>query len=88
MFVYAKVMEKLCCVIRYQSNTTQTVLDTIISVQPKEAGVTGAESREAVVTRLANEMLNKVPAVYDMFEVKERFVIFVFFFISAIGYFL
>jgi len=78
-----EVMEKLCCVIRYQSNTTQTVLDTIVSVQPKEAGVVGAESREVVVTRLANEMLNKVPALYDMFEVKERFVNFFYFCIPS-----
>ncbi|EFN74803.1 Dynein heavy chain 8, axonemal [Camponotus floridanus] len=58
--------------ITYQSNTTQTVLDTIISVQPKEAGAVGAESREVVVTRQAKEMLDKVPALYDMFQVKER----------------
>lgn len=45
----------------------------IISVQPKEAGVTGAESREAAVARQAKEMLEKVPRAYDMFEVKERF---------------
>ncbi|XP_014480405.1 PREDICTED: dynein heavy chain 8, axonemal [Dinoponera quadriceps] len=58
--------------ITYQSNTTQTVLDIIISVQPKEAGVTGAESREVVVARQAKEMLEKVPRVYDMFDVKAR----------------
>ncbi|XP_036143732.1 dynein heavy chain 8, axonemal [Monomorium pharaonis] len=58
--------------ITYQSNTTQTVLDLILSVQPKEAGVAGAESREAVVARQAKEMLEKVPTLYDMFEVKER----------------
>ncbi|XP_018400014.1 PREDICTED: dynein heavy chain 8, axonemal [Cyphomyrmex costatus] len=58
--------------ITYQSNTTQTVLDTIISVQPKEAGVVGVESREVVVARQAKEMLEKVPGLYDMFEVKER----------------
>lgn len=48
------------------------MLDIIISVQPKEAGIVGAESREAVVTRQAKEMLEKVPGLYDMFEVKER----------------
>lgn len=74
---------------RYQSNTTQTVLDTIISVQPKEVGAIGAESREVVVTRQAKEMLNKVPALYDMFQVKERFVsiCFYFFFFLNINYF-
>lgn len=59
---------------RYQSNTTQAVLDTIIFVQPKEAGVVGAESREVVVTRQAKEMLEKVPKLYNMFQVKDRFV--------------
>ncbi|KAG5316447.1 DYH8 protein, partial [Acromyrmex insinuator] len=58
--------------ITYQSNTTQIVLDTIISVQPKEAGAVGVESREVVVGRHAKEMLEKVPQLYDMFEVKER----------------
>ncbi|XP_018342058.1 PREDICTED: dynein heavy chain 8, axonemal [Trachymyrmex septentrionalis] len=58
--------------ITYQSNTTQIVLDTILSVQPKEAGVVGVESREVVVARQAKEMLEKVPELYDMFEVKER----------------
>jgi len=48
------------------------VLDIIISVQPKEAGVVGAESREVVVARQAKEMLEKVPELYDMFEVKDR----------------
>lgn len=48
------------------------MLDTIISVQPKEAGVVGVESREVIVTRQAKEMLEKVPGLYDMFEVKER----------------
>ena len=69
-------MKNDVCVLhcRYQTNTTQTVLDTIISVQPKEAGAAGAEPREVVVTRLAKEMLEKVPALYDMFVVKERFV--------------
>lgn len=73
---------------RYQSNTTQAVLDTIISVQPKEAGAVGAESREVVVTRQAKEMLDKVPALYDMFQVKERFAsIYLLFFFLTINYF-
>ncbi|KAI4493643.1 hypothetical protein M0804_001819 [Polistes exclamans] len=58
--------------ITYQSNTTQSVLDIIISIQPKEAGVGGGESRETVVTRLAKDMLDKLPSSYDSFVVKER----------------
>ena len=50
------------------------MLDTIISVQPKEAGAVGVESREVVVGRHAKEMLEKVPQLYDMFEVKERLI--------------
>lgn len=44
-------------------------------MQPKEAVVVGAESREVVVTRQAKEMLEKVPGLYDMFEVKERYLL-------------
>lgn len=58
---------------RYQSNTTQEVLDTIISVQPKEAGGgAGGESREASVSGQVKEMLTKLPPAYDPFEVKAR----------------
>ncbi|OAD58895.1 Dynein heavy chain 8, axonemal [Eufriesea mexicana] len=56
----------------YQGNTTQAVLDTIMSVQPKEAGAVGAESREVIVARQAKEMLKKLPLSYDPFEVKEK----------------
>ncbi|CAD1473088.1 unnamed protein product [Heterotrigona itama] len=59
--------------ITYQSNTTQAVLDTIIFVQPKEAGVGVGESREVIVARQAKEMLKKLPPSYDPFEVKERY---------------
>ncbi|XP_076677676.1 dynein heavy chain 8, axonemal kl-3 isoform X2 [Andrena cerasifolii] len=58
--------------ITYQSNTTEAVLDTIISVQPKEAGVGSGESREVIVARQAKEMLKKLPPAYDPFEVKNR----------------
>ena len=56
------------------------MLDTIISVQPKEAGIVGAETREVVVVRQAKEMLEKVPQLYDMFEVKERLINYLLFF--------
>lgn len=58
--------------ITYQTNTTQLILDTIIAVQPKEAGGGGGLSREAVVTNLVNDMLVKVPPVYNQFEVLVR----------------
>ncbi|XP_043790719.1 dynein axonemal heavy chain 8 [Apis laboriosa] len=58
--------------ITYMANTTQAVLDNILFVQPKEAGVVGAESREVVVARQTNEMLKKLPSSYDPYEVKQR----------------
>ncbi|XP_058810344.1 dynein axonemal heavy chain 8 [Phymastichus coffea] len=58
--------------ITYQSNTTQNILNTIISVQPKESGSGGGESREIVVNRQAKDMLEKLPPPYDPFKVKER----------------
>lgn len=60
------------CYYRYQTNTTETVLNTILSVQPKEAGVGGGESREVIVARQVKEMLKKLPSAYDPHEVRAR----------------
>jgi len=46
-------------------NRSQTILDTILSIQPKEGGNTrGGETRESVVNRLAEDMLEKMPKDY------------------------
>ena len=58
--------------VRYQEDTTRKVLDTILSIQPKEARGSAGETREAVIYRLANEMLEKLPPDYIPHEVKER----------------
>lgn len=60
--------------ITYQTNTTQSVLDTIISVQPKESsgGGDGGESREQTVTRMVLDMLSKLPPVYLAHEVRDQ----------------
>ncbi|KFB36573.1 AGAP007675-PA-like protein [Anopheles sinensis] len=58
--------------ITYQSNTTKEILDTILSIQPKESTGGGGETREVTVARLVREMLSKVPAPYDPYAVKER----------------
>lgn len=58
--------------ITYQTNKTKDILDTIISVQPKESSGSGGETREASVARQVTDMLQKVPKPYDEFEVKER----------------
>lgn len=57
--------------ITYQINTAKGILDTILSVQPKEGGGGGGETRESVVYQLANDMLRKLPPQYNAFEVKE-----------------
>jgi dynein heavy chain len=58
--------------ITYQTNRTLEILDTIISVQPKESAVSGGETREATVTRFVNDMLERLPPPYDEFEVKQQ----------------
>lgn len=55
----------------YQINTAKGILDTILSVQPKEGGSQGGETRETIVYRLAEDMLQKLPKQYNSFEVKE-----------------
>lgn len=58
--------------ITYQTNKTLEILDTIISVQPKESAGTGGETRETTVANQVNDMLSRIPPPYDEFEVKER----------------
>ena len=57
---------------RYQEDTTRRVLDTILSIQPTEARGGLGETREAVIYRIASEALDKLPADYIAYEVKER----------------
>jgi len=56
---------------RYQSNLARDVLDTILSIQPKDSGGAG-ETRETVVYRLAEEFLGKLPRNYVDFEVNSQ----------------
>ncbi|XP_044272703.1 dynein axonemal heavy chain 8 [Tribolium madens] len=58
--------------ITYQTNTIASMFYTMVSIQPKEAGAGGGETREDAVTRQAKEMLEKLPSNYDPYEVKER----------------
>lgn len=56
---------------RYQTNTANEMLDKVVSIQPKDASGTGGETREAVVYRLADEMLAKLPDDYVAHEVSD-----------------
>ncbi|CAN8203477.1 unnamed protein product [Coccothraustes coccothraustes] len=60
--------------ITYQRNTSADVLDTITNIQPKESGGGSGETRESVVYRLAEDMLEKLPPDYVPHEVKARLV--------------
>ena len=54
-----------------EMSRAQVILDTILSIQPKEGGNSrGGESRESVVYRLAEDMLEKMPKDYIDHEVK------------------
>lgn len=46
-----------------------SVLETIMSIQPKDSGGGSGETRESVVYRLANDMLGKLPPDYIPHEV-------------------
>ena len=46
------------------------MLETIVSIQPKDSSGTGGETREAVVYRLAEDMLLKLPSNYVPHEVR------------------
>ncbi|XP_037951167.1 dynein heavy chain 8, axonemal [Teleopsis dalmanni] len=58
--------------ITYQTNTTRSILDTVLSIQPKESSAGTGETREDKVARSVKEMQSKMPMPYDLFEVKER----------------
>ncbi|POI27827.1 hypothetical protein CIB84_008423, partial [Bambusicola thoracicus] len=54
--------------ITYQTNLANETLNTIVSIQPKDSSTGGGETREAVVQRLADEMLEKLPPDYNPHE--------------------
>ena len=61
--------------ISYQINTAKGILDQILKVQPKEnTGAKAGESREAVVSKIAEDMLKKLPRDYAPNEVKEAII--------------
>lgn len=55
--------------ITYQTNMANETLSTIVNIQPKDSGGGGGETREIIVQRLADEMLEKLPEDYISHEV-------------------
>ncbi|XP_077138122.1 dynein axonemal heavy chain 8 isoform X2 [Ranitomeya variabilis] len=58
--------------ITYQSNVAATILNTISSMQPQETQGEAGETREAVVYRIAEDLLEKLPPDYNPHEVKAQ----------------
>ncbi|XP_067147242.1 dynein axonemal heavy chain 5-like [Apteryx mantelli] len=58
--------------ITYQTNMANKTLSTIVSIQPKDGSTGGGETREAMVQRLADEMLEKLPPDYIPHKVKAQ----------------
>ena len=54
---------------RYQTNMAREVLETVSLIQPKEANLSNSETREDIIYRIANEMLEKMPPDYRHHEV-------------------
>lgn len=61
----------IVCCFMWNSIPHSGILDTILSVQPKEGGGGGGETRESIVYQLAEDMLRKLPPQYNAFEVRE-----------------
>ncbi|XP_076310266.1 dynein axonemal heavy chain 8-like [Tachypleus tridentatus] len=55
--------------ITYQNNTTTDILNTILSIQPKDASSGGGATRESTVQRLSDDMLERLPPDYIPHEV-------------------
>uniref|UniRef100_A0A336MB49 CSON013031 protein n=1 Tax=Culicoides sonorensis TaxID=179676 RepID=A0A336MB49_CULSO len=57
--------------ITYQINTTESILKTIMSMQPKESSGNELEHREELVAQQSQDLLSKLPPNYDLFEVEK-----------------
>lgn len=51
----------------------QEMFDTIILIQPKGSSGGSDVTREEIVYNTSTELLDKLPLVFNMFEIKERF---------------
>lgn len=67
MFIHSHI-----CFDRYQTNIVQDMFDTITMIQPKGSGGGSEITREDKVSAMTSDMLEKLPAIFNMFEIKER----------------
>lgn len=51
----------------------QEMFDTIISIQPKGSGSGSDVTREEIVYKTSTDLLDKLPLVFNMFEIKDRY---------------
>ncbi|OWF42162.1 dynein heavy chain 8, axonemal-like [Mizuhopecten yessoensis] len=58
--------------ITYQTNLSTSVLETMMSIQPKDSGGGAGETRESIVYKMASDMLSKLPGNYLPHEVRDR----------------
>ncbi|KAI9220476.1 dynein heavy chain and region D6 of dynein motor-domain-containing protein [Blastocladiella britannica] len=54
-----------------QTKQSQAMLETILSIQPKDSGGGSGETREDAVKRIANDLLSRLPDDFDKNRVKE-----------------
>lgn len=59
---------------RYQTNMVQAMFNTIILIQPKGSGSGSGVTREEIVYSTSTELLDRLPLVFNMFEIKERYL--------------
>ena len=69
LWAISTIIDLVISALSYQSNLAKSCLDTILSIQPKDSSGGGGETREAVVQRLADDMLDKLPENYIAHEV-------------------
>jgi dynein heavy chain len=60
--------------ITYQTNTSDDILSTIVSIQPKDSSGGGGETRESVVYKICDDMLEKLPEDYVPHEVRAALI--------------
>ncbi|XP_076818600.1 dynein axonemal heavy chain 5-like isoform X2 [Clavelina lepadiformis] len=58
--------------ITYQTKSAKDILDTILSIQPKDSSSGTGETREDVAYRMAEDFLEKLPENYIPYEVRSR----------------